>query len=421
MSKQERVYRIVLSVLLVFGCIFNVNANGQNENGSEKKQTLSFITWRGDDSAGYDAIIEAFEAKYPNIDVNVEYFKGGTTYDGIVTTRGMGGELDFYAAQPGGQLAAYVQAGYALDITDQEFIKRVSPGSLAAGTYDGITYGVAQAVSTNCVFYNKEIFSQYGLSEPKTWDEFITICDTLQENGVTPLVAGLSQTYIAQNFYKMMAAHMMPEDSPNYWQAVTTKEMTLKDEPFPSILKEIKMLYDKGYYVDGVEGVDKHAAAALFAQGKVAMDVEGTWRTSTIANAEGAPEFGMFSLPYTGNPNEITHVVAPNQTHLIFPGSKNIDAALKFYDFMTTAEMAAEFSNHTSQVPTVLGTKVDSPVLQMAMDLINSTRAVLGPNLANTSNEVQQALYEAFTRVAVGMDVDETINVIQEKIDGIER
>ncbi len=419
--KACKMRNTVLALVMVLGCLLNLQAAGQQDESGEKQQTLSFLTWRGDDSEGYDAIISAFEEKYPNIKVNVEYLKGGTTYDGIVTTRGMGGELDFYAAQPGGQLAAYVQSNYALDISDQEFIHRVSPGALAAATYDGVTYGVSQAMSTNCVFYNKEIFAEYGLSIPKTWDEFIAICDTLQANGVTPLVAGLSQHYIAQNFYKMMAAHMMPEESPGFWQAITMKEMTLNDSPFPRILKDIQMLFDKGYYVDGVEGVDKHGAAALFAQGKVAMDVEGTWRTSTISNAEGAPDFGMFSLPYTGNPDEITHVVAPNQAHLIFPGSKNIDAALKFYDFMTTPEMASLFSNHTSQVPTVKGTKVDSPILQMAMDLMSSTRPVLGPNLANTNNEVQDTLYQTFTKVAVGQDTDAVIKEMQAKIDGIER
>ena len=418
MKKNRKIYQVMLLALVAFSMVFT--ACGKKESG-EKQESLSFITWRGDDSEGYEAIINAFEEKYPNIKVNIEYLKGGTTYDGIVTTRGMGGELDFYAAQPGGQTAAYVQSGYALDISDQEFIKRVSPGALAAATYDGKTYGVAQAVSTLCVFYNKEIFAQYGLSIPKTWNEFIAICDTLKSNGVTPLVAGFSQHYIAQNFYKMMAAHMMPEKSPDLWQAVTMKEMTLQDEPFPTILKDIQMLYDKGYYVDGVEGVDKHGAAALFAQGKVAMDVEGTWRTSTISTADGAPDFGMFSLPYTGNPDEITHVVAPNQVHLIFPGSKKIDAALKFYDFMTTAEMAAAFSNHTSQVPTVKGTKVDSPILQMALDLMESTRPVLGPNLANTNNEVQDTLYQTFAKVAVGNDTDTVLKEMQAKIDAIER
>ena len=63
MIKQERVYRVVLAVLLVFGFSLNLNAEGQQEKGAEDNQTLSFITWRGDDSAGYDAIVEAFEEK----------------------------------------------------------------------------------------------------------------------------------------------------------------------------------------------------------------------------------------------------------------------------------------------------------------------------------------------------------------------
>lgn len=421
MFKQERIFRLMLTALLVFGFTFNLSAEGQKEEGAVEKQTLSFITWRGDDSEGYDAIIKAFEEKYPNITVNAEYFAGGSTYDSIVTTRGMGGELDFYAAQPGGQVAAFVQSGFAMDLSDQEFLKRSTPGSLAAASYDGKTYGVAQAMSTICVFYNKEIFKQYGLDIPKTWDEFINICDTLKSDGVTPLAAGLSQYYIGQNIYKMMAADLDPEGSVDLWRKVVDGEMTLRDEPFPTIFNAMGDLFNKGYYVDGVEGIDKHGAASLFAQGKVAMDIEGTWRTSTISAAEGAPDFGIFSLPFTGDPERMVHIIHPNQAHFIFPGSKHIDAALKFYDFMQTPEMAAVFSNKSSQIPTVIGTEVDSADLQIGMSLINSTEGVLGPNLALTNMEIQQALYDSFAKVAMGLDVDEVIEEQQAKIDAVER
>ncbi len=397
------------------------SASSSGLSASNKKQSFSFITWRGDDSAAYDKIIAAFNEKYPNITVNIEYLKGGTTYDGIVTTRGMGGELDLYAAQPGGQLAAYVYSDFALDLSDQPFVDRVIPGAKAAGTYDGKTYGVAQATSTNCVFYNKEIFAEYNLEIPTTWDEFIAICDTLQSNGVTPLVVGYSQNYMAQNLYKMMTAHWMPEDSPSFWQAITLGEKTLADEPFPTVMKDIESLYHAGYYIDGVEGIDKHGAASLFAQGKVAMDIEGTWRASTIADIESCPEFGIFGLPYKGDPAQPVHVVAPNQTHLIFPGSKNIDAALTFYDFMMTPEMMEIYANETGSVPTVVGTPVASETTNMILDFLNSTTGVLGPNIANTSNEVQQEIYNAYTMVAVGMDTDEVIAEMQAKIDNIER
>jgi len=384
-------------------------------------ETLSFITWRGDDSAAYDQIIAAFQKMYPDITVNVEYFKGGTTYDGIVSTRGIGGELDFYAAQPGGQLSAYVASNYALDLTGQPFLQRVTPGEVAAGTINGKTYGVSQATSTMCVFYNKEIFKQLGLTVPNTWEEFLAICDALKKAGITPLVAGFSQPYIAQNFFKMMASHKDPAGAPDLWIKIDKKQMTLRDEPYPTIFNAMKLLYDRGYYPKGVEGIDKDGAAALFAQKKVAMDVEGTWRIGPIAKTEGAPDFGIFEIPFQGDPNVKVTVVHPNQAHLIFPQSKHKEAALKFYDFMMTKEMMEIYSNTTNQVPTVKGTMVKSPTIQMISDLIANSQPVLGPNLANPNTEVQNLLYETLTRVAIGQDVDTVIKEMQAKIDAVAR
>ncbi|MDC7223770.1 MAG: extracellular solute-binding protein [Spirochaetales bacterium] len=421
MEKIFRLKKVLAVALLSCFLVLSLGANGTEEGGSAEKQTLSFITWRGDDSEAYDQIIAAFEAQYPNIDVNVEYFKGGSTYDGIVSTRGIGGELDFYAAQPGGQLSDFVKSGFALDISDQPLVERMIPGAIAAGTIDGKTYGVAQATSTMCVFYNKALFAEYGLTPPTTWDEFLNICETFKSNGVTPMAAGFSQSYIAQNFYKMMTSHYMPEEAPLIWKKISDREMTLYDEPIPTVAKAMSELTQKGYFVDGVSGLDKHGAAALFAQGKVAMDVEGTWRAGTIAGTEGAPEFGIFSIPFMGDSSEMINVVHPNQTHLIFPQSKNIDAALKFYDFMMTPEMEAIYSSVTGQVPTVKGTPIESPVIQMISDYISSTRPVLGPNLGNPNNEVYSNLNATWTQIMVGVDVDTVFAEMQATIDGIER
>jgi len=421
MEKEKMIMKKFIISLLIVVCVVSFTGIWHAAEAAGKPEVLSFISWRGDDSEAYDQIIAAFQKKYPDITVNVEYFKGGTTYDGIVSTRGIGGELDIYAAQPGGQLSAYVAANYALDLSDQAFIKRVIPGAVAAGTIDGKTYGVSQAISTMCVFYNIEMFKQRGLSIPETWEDFLSICDTFKKEGISPLVAGLSQPYIAQNFFKMMASHMNPEGAPQLWIKVSNKEMALRDEPFPTLLKAINLLYKKDYFPKGVEGIDKHGAAALFAQQKVAMDVEGTWRAGTIAKTEGAPEFGIFGIPFQGDPKEKVNIVHPNQAHLIFPQSKHKDAALKFYDFMMTKEMMEIYSNTTGQVPTVKGTAIKSPTIQMISDYIQNTQPVLGPNLANPNTEVQQTLYETFTRVAIGHDVDTVIEEMQAKIDAIER
>ena len=34
------------------------------------------------------------------------------------------------------------------------------------------------------IFYNKDVFDACGITEtPKTWDEFLTVCQTLKDNG----------------------------------------------------------------------------------------------------------------------------------------------------------------------------------------------------------------------------------------------
>jgi raffinose/stachyose/melibiose transport system substrate-binding protein len=410
--------KVVAFALISCFLVLSLSANGTEEiSGS---QSFSFITWRGDDSEAYDQIIAAFEEKYPNITVNVEYFKGGSTYDGIISTRGIGGELDLYAAQPGGQVSGLVNAGYALDITGQPMIDNMIPGAVAAGTIDGKTYGVAQATSTMCVFYNKAMFAKYGLETPKTWDDFLNICDTLKANGVDPMAAGFSQSYIAQNFWKMMMGHYTPNDS-SYWGKISDGELTLMDEPMYTVAKAMSSLVQKGYFIDGVSGLDKHGAAALFTQGKVAMDVEGTWRAGTIASTEGAPEFGIFSIPFMGDPEEMINIVHPNQIHMIFPQSKNIEAALTFYNFMMSPEMETIYSSVTGQVPTVKGAVVEDPTIQMVSDYISSTRPVLGHNLANPNNEVYSNLNATWTQIMVGGDLDTVLADMQKKIDAIER
>ncbi len=37
------------------------------------------------------------------------------------------------------------------------------------------------------MIYNKDIFAQYGVAVPTTWDEFLQACETFKANGVTPI------------------------------------------------------------------------------------------------------------------------------------------------------------------------------------------------------------------------------------------
>ena len=52
---------------------------------------------------------------------------------------------------------------------------------------DGSMYTLPLEYHVEMTWYNKEIFDQYNLTPPKTMDEWLQVCRTLSDNGITPI------------------------------------------------------------------------------------------------------------------------------------------------------------------------------------------------------------------------------------------
>lgn len=76
-------------------------------------------------------------------------------------------------------IAEYVQTGNLLPI--DEFMAKEDPKYLAGfdkaildayGFYEGKYYGYPIMLSVTILFYRKDLFEQFGIKVPKTWNEF---------------------------------------------------------------------------------------------------------------------------------------------------------------------------------------------------------------------------------------------------------
>ena len=88
-----------------------------------------------------------------------------------------------------------VEAGYAADITDliksAGLDQQFAEGAFGTTSIDGKVYMVPFTSDvTNVIWYNKDVFAAKGLTAPTTWAEFLTLCDTLKKQGITPLSVG---------------------------------------------------------------------------------------------------------------------------------------------------------------------------------------------------------------------------------------
>src|SRR4030067_2363733 len=64
-------------------------------------------------------------------------------------------------------------------------------------------YGVPNEFIVEGVWYNKDIFDKNGISIPKTYDDFITVCQTLKAADMSPVLQDNDQGYNANIFIEL--------------------------------------------------------------------------------------------------------------------------------------------------------------------------------------------------------------------------
>ncbi|WP_392674912.1 ABC transporter substrate-binding protein [Streptomyces sp. LN785] len=114
---------------------------------------------------------------------------------------------DLYTWYPGSVAESYAKKDLLLDVSDiwekpelagySDALKKLCTDSAGKKVFVPTTYywwGV---------FYRKSNFAKWGVKEPKTWDEFLGLCDKLKSKGVAPigLGAGGNTPWVASSWF----------------------------------------------------------------------------------------------------------------------------------------------------------------------------------------------------------------------------
>src|ERR1044071_3704485 len=179
------------SLLFVFALLLAVGATGcAPKPAATGPVTIHILTMdqAGLKPAEIDQIARDFEAKNPDIKVNMEYLGYDFIHDKITT--GM-------AANPPAYDAAmidviwpdeFIKAGYLLDVTDRvtaEMKDGIFPASWNGVTRNGKIYGMPWLMDVKYFMYNKDMLQKAGITDPpKTWEELVGQAKTIKEKGI---------------------------------------------------------------------------------------------------------------------------------------------------------------------------------------------------------------------------------------------
>ena len=148
---------------------------------------------------GFEKVTELAE-KEIGVKIKVETHPSGYDGDNLIKTRLASGDIpDLIAYNSGALLKALNPSEYFIDISDEEFSQNLDDTYKSSVSVDGATYGIPfNSTQAGAVVYNKEMYEKYNLEVPKTWDEFLSNCDELKENGEAAVLGTFADSWTSQ-------------------------------------------------------------------------------------------------------------------------------------------------------------------------------------------------------------------------------
>ncbi|MCB0047701.1 MAG: extracellular solute-binding protein [Caldilineaceae bacterium] len=332
------------------------SSDGQSEGSAAQGEPRTFKIWHYEEpgSATGDAWARAqeiFEETHPDVTVEFEL----KTFEQIQQTAQMilntDEAPDVMEVNKGNATAGlYSKQGLLTDLTDvaaeRGWDELLGTSLQTTARYDergimgdGPLYGITSYGEFVMVYYNKDMFAEYGLEVPTSLEEFEAVADTFVAADVVPISLGAGSVWPeTQNFYEL-ALYEGDREMVEAYQLFKS-DLDFHGPAFTFGAERFAQHVANGYYGNNANGVIQDDATAAFAQGRFPMILTGSWEFGNFQNQISDFEWGIFLMPgktfNTGSGGNL--LVVPEN-------AENKDLAYEFLDIVLGEEVQTLMAN----------------------------------------------------------------------------
>lgn len=264
-------------------------------------------------------------------------------------------------------MARFMERGALSDLADLPEAGRIREDVLDLVQwypgYEGRTSVIPFSVAAASVIYNKRIFEENGLEVPTTWDELLTVCDTLQGAGVTPFYGTFPDLWtITQGLFDYVIGGRV--DVRDFFAKVGEIGADIgpdSDVSFQGTLLEPvrQMLELLPHFNEDARSRTYGDGNTAMAQGKAGMYLQGPWALVEIEKAETDIELGSFPLPVTDDPDDLRIRVNIDLSLWIPEQADQPEGARLFLQHLMTPEVQFPYN----ELALAFSTTEDSPAV----------------------------------------------------------
>lgn len=375
----------LLSLILAISCFLTLVACG-----GPSGEVLYVLSFKPEYDVIFEEVNEIFLSEHPEIS-SVDYKTVDTNnYNTVFTSRIQSGYLDVFTSE-----VTYMMQGtnnYMEPLENRAYMTDIAGEYLTQGSfYDPATGDEPQLLTmpieqvAYVVYYNVDVFKEYGLTVPKTWSEFISICQTFADAAKKPVVVdgkpltriqspiifGGRSEWPSMNILNSIVADVIEVKQPGFFDAIDNYDndgsIRFNNENWCEVFEKIQQI-GKQYVDSSIYGLEYSFASTYFSVGNKTtnrmypMMIDGTWVHSQI---RADFEVGAFALPAVdeypagGKKNLATKM---GTSLSVFNGSKKKNAAQDYLEIFFRDEIYQKFVDY-AKTPSVKKTVLQSDSL----------------------------------------------------------
>ena len=272
----------------------------------------------------------------------------------------------------GNRARFFIDKGLIMDISDvwesEGWNEDFPAGFKAMSSVDGKQYFLPSSWYWWAVYYRTDIFEEYGLEPPETWEEFLEVCETLKANGVTPITIGTKYRWTAAAWFDYLN---MRVNGPEFHINLMLGKESYDD---PRVLKVFTdywaPLIENGFFIEDPAAYAWAEAIPFMLDGEAAMYLMGDFLRDSYPDEDEA-NLDFFRFPII-DPDMPIGEDAPTDGSFMAADAQHAEDAKAFLGFLGSVENQQAWADDLGRLPTNTGVDVSgfTPMQQQGWDLI---------------------------------------------------
>jgi raffinose/stachyose/melibiose transport system substrate-binding protein len=383
MKRMTKVSAIAVMVasLLVAGCTNGNEATttpeATNGTGGQAKQvTLKIFQFKVEIADQLNKMIAEYEKENPNVKIQVETVGGGADYGAALLAKfNTNDKPDIFNNGGFSDLDKWVEN--LEDLSNEPWVADLVDVAKEPMTKDGKLYGQALNLEGYGFIYNKDLFTQAGITEtPKTLTQLEDAAKKLQAKEIQPFVNGYGEWWVLGNHFVNIPFAQQADTNAFIAGLNDGTQKITGNKAFEDWVKlfDLQLKYGNKNPLQ----TDYNTQVTTFATGKAAMTQQGNWTQVQISETNPDLNIGFLPMPISEDTtmNDKLPVGVPNNW-VIHKNSEVKDEAKKFLNWMVSSDIGKRYITEEFKfIPAFKSIPADATVLgPLAADIISYSKA----------------------------------------------